>query len=149
MTAISRGEVDRFVERPDPKRPIVLIYGPDSGLVTERAAAIATRSIGGSTDPLQLIRMDGDELSSDPLKLVDEANAVGLFGGRRAIRVKVGSRNIAPAIEQLTRTPPLDAMIAGDRRSKGEPARSTVRPPASRTSSEPAARSQGFRRRSQ
>ena len=33
MTAIKAADVDRFVARPDAGMPIVLVYGPDAGLV--------------------------------------------------------------------------------------------------------------------
>lgn len=117
MTAIARGELDRFLEKPDPRKPIVLIYGPDAGLVAERAAQIAARSIGAPIDSFNMLKLDGDEIASDPLRLVDEANTASLFGGRRALRVRVGSRNIAAAVEPLTKTPPIDATVvleAGD-----------------------------------
>ena len=37
MTAIKASEADSFIARPDPARPVVLVYGPDAGLVHERA----------------------------------------------------------------------------------------------------------------
>jgi len=33
MTAIKSADVERFIASPDPGQPIVLIYGPDTGLV--------------------------------------------------------------------------------------------------------------------
>ena len=50
-------------------------------------------------DPFALVRLDGDALASDPARLVDEATTVPLFGGRRAIRVRAGSRNLASGVE--------------------------------------------------
>ena len=45
MTAIKAADVERFIARPDPSQPIVLVYGPDAGLVRERVDALvrATR----------------------------------------------------------------------------------------------------------
>ena len=37
-------EVDAWLARPDPKIAIVLIYGPDRGLVAERARLFAAKS---------------------------------------------------------------------------------------------------------
>jgi DNA polymerase-3 subunit delta len=48
-----------------------------------------------------MVRLDGDTLASDPARLADEALTVPLFGGRRAIRVRAGSRNIVPALEGI------------------------------------------------
>lgn len=45
MTALKAADVDAFVARPDTARPVVLIYGPDSGLVSERARTIDRKSV--------------------------------------------------------------------------------------------------------
>ena len=45
MTAIKAADVERFIARPDPGQPIVLVYGPDAGLVRERVDALV-RAIG-------------------------------------------------------------------------------------------------------
>ena len=61
--------------------------------------------------------MDGDAIAADPLKLADEANTIGLFGGRRAIRVSPTSKPLLAAVEPLMATPSQDALViveAGD-----------------------------------
>jgi DNA polymerase-3 subunit delta len=117
MVALKAGDVDRFVGRPDPNRPVVLVYGPDAGLVRERAEALITASVDDLRDPFALVRLEGEHLSSDPLRLVEEANTIPLFGGRRAVWLKAGSRNIAPAVEALLAAPASDCRVvieAGD-----------------------------------
>src|SRR6185295_1448002 len=94
MDAIKSVDVDSFVARPDPGRPIVLVYGPDAGLVHERSEALICASVDDPRDPFALARLDGEELASDPTRLVEEANTMPLFGGRRAVWVKAGPRNI-------------------------------------------------------
>ena len=37
MTALTARGIDSFIAKPDPARPIVLIFGADTGLVRERA----------------------------------------------------------------------------------------------------------------
>src|SRR6476661_10687096 len=105
MVALKASEADAFVARPDPARAVVLVFGPDAGLVSERADAIVRASVDDPADPFALVRLDGDALASDPARLIDEATTVPLFGGRRAIRVRVGSRNIVPAVEGVLGTP--------------------------------------------
>lgn len=117
MVAVRPGDVEATLSRIDPLRPVVLLYGPDTGLVRERARAYLARAGEGSTDPFGLVRLDGDEISGDPGRLVDEAGTVALFGGRRTISLRVGSRNVVPAVEALLATPPQDAIVvieAGD-----------------------------------
>ncbi|ABE61001.1 DNA polymerase III, delta subunit [Nitrobacter hamburgensis X14] len=101
MVALRGKDVDSFLARPDPGRPIILLYGPDAGLVRERADALMASAVDDPSDPFSLVRLDGDDLATEPSRLVDEAMTVPLFGGRRAIRVKAGTRNFAGGIETL------------------------------------------------
>jgi DNA polymerase-3 subunit delta len=117
MVALKGAEVERFITRPDPARPIVLVFGPDAGLVRERAEALVRASVDDPKDPFQLARLEGDDLASEPTRLVEEANTIPLFGGRRAVWVRAGGRNFAPAVEALLATPSPDCRVvieAGD-----------------------------------
>ena len=54
MVALKAAEVDSFVARPSPDRPIVLVCGPDAGLVHERAEKIIKASVDDLNDPFAL-----------------------------------------------------------------------------------------------
>jgi len=117
MTAIKTSDVDRFIAKPDPALPIVLVYGPDAGLVRERVDALVKASVDDPSDPFSFVRIEGEELSGNPSRLVEEAHTVPLFGGRRAVLVKAGSRNIASAVEPVINAPSAECRIiieAGD-----------------------------------
>jgi len=119
MTAIKGAEVDRFLARPDPGRAVILVFGPDAGLVGERVNALIKASVDDVNDPFSLVRLEGEELTADPARLIEEAQTIPLFGGRRAVLVKAGSRNIAPAVEALLALPALECRVvieAGDLR---------------------------------
>jgi DNA polymerase III subunit delta len=119
MVALRGKDIDAFLARPDSGRPIILLYGPDAGLVRERADALLKSAVDNVDDPFSLVRLDGDELSAEPSRLVDEALTVPLFGGRRAIRVRAGSRSFASGIDTLADMPLKDCRIvieAGDLR---------------------------------
>src|ERR1700761_9314880 len=121
MVALRGKEIDSFLARPDPGRPIILLYGPDAGLVRERADALLKSAVDNVDDPFSLVRLDGDELSAEPSRLVDEALTVPLFGGRRAIRVRAGSRSFASGIDTLADSPIKDCRIvieAGELRAE-------------------------------
>jgi DNA polymerase III subunit delta len=111
MVALRGKEIDAFLARPDPGRPIILLYGPDTGLVRERAEALLASAVDDPNDPFSLVRLDGDELSAEPSRLVDEALTIPLFGGRRAIRVRAGSRSFASGVDTLAETPLKDCRI--------------------------------------
>ena len=117
MASLKAHEADRALARPDPAWRVFLIYGPDTGRVSEHAATLARASVDDPADPFQLIRLDGDAVAADPLRLLDEANTIGMFGGRRAIRVSPTSKALAAAVEPLLSVPPRDAVViveAGD-----------------------------------
>ena len=101
MVAIKASEVDAFIARPDPARPVVLVFGPDAGLVSERVNALIKASVDDVNDPFALARLESDDLAAEPSRLVEEAQTIPLFGGRRAVWVKAGGRNIAPSVEPL------------------------------------------------
>jgi DNA polymerase-3 subunit delta len=111
LVALRGKDIDAFLARPDPGRPIILLYGPDAGLVRERADALMASAVDDPNDPFSLVRLDGDELSAEPSRLVDEAMTVPLFGGRRAIRVRAGSRSFASGVDTLADSPIKDCRI--------------------------------------
>jgi DNA polymerase-3 subunit delta len=106
MVAFRAADVERFVARPDPGKPIVLVFGPDAGLVRERADALVRSAVEDPRDPFGLALLEGDTLADAPERLVEEAHTVPLFGGRRAILVKAGGRNFNSAVERLVAAPP-------------------------------------------
>jgi DNA polymerase-3 subunit delta len=117
MVALKTAEIERFMARPDPARPVVLVYGPDAGLVHERTEALINASVDDPADPFALARLEGDALADEPARLAEEANTVPLFGGRRAVWVRAGSRNIANAVEAVIAAPSPDCRVvieAGD-----------------------------------
>jgi DNA polymerase-3 subunit delta len=119
MVAVKATDVDAFVGRPDPARPVVLVFGPDLGLVSERVNALIKASVDDPGDPFALARLEGEDVAAEPSRLVEEANTIPLFGGRRAVWLKAGSRSIAPAVEALLGAGALECRVvieAGDLR---------------------------------
>jgi DNA polymerase III subunit delta len=115
MVAVPPRDAEAFLKNGFSQFPVILIYGPDEGLVSERAASIARATTSG--DAGNILRLDGDDIAADPMRLADEANAISMFGGMRAIRVRMGSKSIVPGLEPLLSSPPVDARIiveAGD-----------------------------------
>ena len=106
MVALRAGDIDGFIARPDPRRPIILIYGPDAGLVSERVNAVLKAAAGDNNDPFAIVPLEGDAIASDTGLLQDEVRTFGLFGGRRIVRIRAGSRNFAPALETVLGDPP-------------------------------------------
>lgn len=123
-------EVDSWLARPDPKAAIVLIYGPDRGLVAERARAFAARTELPLDDPFSVVRLEGSEVERDSGRLLDEARTVPMFSSRRMLWVRnaAGQKALADDVKALCAEPPRDAIIlieAGDLK-KGAALRTTV-----------------------
>ena len=112
-------EVDSFLARPDPAMGIVLLYGPDRGLVAERAKTFATKTGLPLDDPFSVVKLDGAEVDRDEGRLLDEARTVPMFSDRRLLWVRnaSGQKALADDIKALTAEPSRDAIIlieAGD-----------------------------------
>ncbi len=112
MVAVKSHEADQFLARKATADLFLyLVFGPDTGLVTERSRNVIARAVDDPKDPFQLVRIDGDDLAADPMRLADEANTVPLFGGRRAIWIEAKGRAFHSAIEPVLVLPPRDCTI--------------------------------------
>ncbi len=111
MVGIKSSEAERFLKKPPPNVFLYLVCGSDAGLVSERAQAIVARAVEDPKDPFQFLRLSGDELAADPLRLADEANTMPLFGGRRAICIEAQGKGFTAAIEAVLHAPPRDCTI--------------------------------------
>lgn len=109
MTALKGVSIDKFLSQPD--RPVVLVYGPDVGLVQERSAAIIASFLGPGADTMSRTVLDGDKVAAAPQRLAEEALSVPMFGGRTAIRVTPTAKSLLAAVEPLLRDPPADSLV--------------------------------------
>lgn len=119
MAEIKAHEFDQFVKRRARDYRLYLVYGPDRGLVSERASELARLTGVDVTDAFSFIRLDATDLSSDPGRLFDEANSTGLFGGEKLIWIKGAGadKGLADAVSGLAENPPSGAWViieAGD-----------------------------------
>lgn len=98
-------DIESFVRKPDPKARVILVYGPDAGLVKERAAIIGKTVVVDLNDPFNAVTLTGDLLSNDPARLNDEANAMSMLGGSRLIRVEDADDALTPQIKDYLQNP--------------------------------------------
>ena len=54
----------------------VLLYGPDAGLVRERADGLVRGVAGDLGDPFRVTELSPDEIAKEPARLFDEAAAI-------------------------------------------------------------------------
>lgn len=123
-------EVDSWLARPDPKTFLVLLYGPDRGLVAERGKAFAERTGLPLDDPFSVVKLDGAEVERGEGRLLEEAQTVPMFSNRRLLWVRnaSGQKGLADEVKALLAEPARDATIlieAGDLK-KGAALRTVV-----------------------
>jgi DNA polymerase-3 subunit delta len=119
MAEIKAHEFDQFVKRRARDFRIFLVYGPDRGLVSERAGHLARMTGVDMQDAFSFMRLDSSDITSDPGRLFDEAYSTGLFGGEKLIWIKGAGadKNLADAVAALAEKAPDNAWIiieAGD-----------------------------------
>jgi len=108
---IPPARVEAFLKSPDAGIRAVLIYGPDAGLVRERADRLARSVVADDSDPFRISDLLGADLASDPPRLNDEAAALCLTGGRRVVRVRDADDRLGEAFQQFLAEPPGDALV--------------------------------------
>jgi DNA polymerase-3 subunit delta len=105
----STGQINGFLQKPDPAVRIILLYGPDAGLVRERAEGLAKKIVADLSDPFRVASLTGAMIAEDQARLHDEMSAQALGGGRRLIRIQQATESVAAALNHL-----ISDMPAGD-----------------------------------
>ena len=111
MTALKAHEVERFVKRPDLEAGVILIYGPDAGLVRETGQRLVRAYAGNDATGMGLVTLDGADLDADPGQLLVEAQTSSLFGEKRVVRVRNASKSLAVPLAELADDPSGAAII--------------------------------------
>jgi DNA polymerase-3 subunit delta len=114
---IKANDADRFAAHPSAGLVAALVFGPDCGLVRERASLIAKSAVPDLSDPFRAAELDESALASDPARLWEEAAALSMTGGRRVVIVRGAGNASAKDFERFLSAPPGDALIvveAGD-----------------------------------
>ncbi|MCC5996814.1 MAG: DNA polymerase III subunit delta [Oceanicaulis sp.] len=93
-------DAERVIDRPGPDARAFLLYGPDTGLVRERAARLARALTDDPDDPFNVSRLNEEDIKADPAALADAMAALSLTGGDRLVRVRL-SGDMAAAGEFL------------------------------------------------
>jgi DNA polymerase-3 subunit delta len=94
-------DADRFAANPPKALRAALVFGPDAGLVQERAEKLLKSVVSDLTDPFNVADLSESVLLSDPARLADEAAAISMMGGRRVVRVRNAGNNLTDLFEQF------------------------------------------------
>lgn len=108
---LSYRDIDAQVKKLSPQYQAVLVFGPDEGLVRERATKIARQVVEDLQDPFLVANINPDTLKKEPGNLADEAAAISMMGGRRVIRVEGAAENAKAAAENFLNNPIGDGLV--------------------------------------
>ncbi len=93
-------EIDRLVDGGG-EHSLWLFYGPDAGLVAERARRLVARIAGDPGDPFRVTELEPDRVAAEPRLLLEEAQSFSLTGGRRVVRVRGAGDRLGRAVTAL------------------------------------------------
>ncbi|HTP37285.1 MAG TPA: DNA polymerase III subunit delta [Methyloceanibacter sp.] len=89
----------------------MLLYGPDAGLVAERANALAATFARRVKGNAEIIRLDDRDLAEDPARLEVELRTRPMFAVSQVVRVTAGARLDVPGLKALLASPFDNALI--------------------------------------
>ena len=80
---------------------VVLLHGDDEGLVRMRADALTLAVAEAADDPFRVAWLSRE----DHDRLMEEASAIAMLGGRRVVRVREVTEALLPLVEQVLASP--------------------------------------------
>lgn len=101
-----KAELARALDRPDSAIRFYLFHGPDEA----GSRALAISLLKGLGDAEKFIVL-GQAVRSDPAALADEAGAMALFGGPRAIWIEPAGDEIADGVRALLDAPASESAV--------------------------------------
>lgn len=104
-------QIEPFLKKPDDAARVILVYGPDDGLMRERVKQLGLTIVRDLNDPFNVSILSADILASDPARLSAEANAISMVGGKRLVRIEDGRDAIAPAVKEYLANPNDQALV--------------------------------------
>ena len=91
--------IPSFLREPGAAR-IVLLHGDDEGMVRHRANMLTQAVTGQRDDPFRVAWLSRE----DHPRLMEEATAIAMIGGRRVIRVRDAGDGLMGAVKQVAET---------------------------------------------
>jgi DNA polymerase-3 subunit delta len=110
----SASQVEAFLKSPPAAMRAVLVYGPDQGLVRERINRLVKLAVADPSDPFRIAELTPARLKEDPARLSDEAAAIALTGGRRAVIVRDAGDGVTAPFSSYLANPKGDAMVVAE-----------------------------------
>ena len=101
MVAYKSSAVPSFLKLPPRQCRAALVYGPDAGLVSERASALAQSFARQAPGQTEIVRLDDRDLAEHPARLEVELRTAPMFAAQSIVRLAAGSRLDVPSLKAL------------------------------------------------
>src|SRR5215470_12296006 len=101
MVAIKAHQATAFLKAIEPRIVAVLVYGDDTGQVSEHARTAAQALAARSSPPGEILRVEDADLDADPDRIHTELQTVSMFGGSRVVRTSAGRKINAQFLKPL------------------------------------------------
>ena len=101
-----KASLARALAQPDPAIRFYLFHGPDEA----GSRALAIRLLRGLGDAEKFVVL-GQAVKTDPASLADEAGAMALFGGKRAIWIEPAGDEIVDGVQALLDLPSSESAV--------------------------------------
>ena len=113
---IQARQIEEFIRRPNPKSLVILVYGPDDGLMRERAKALGHTVLEDLNDPFLSVSLTREEITANHALFFDEAHAIPMMPGpngetRRLIRIKEASDSLTGTLKEYLEKPNPEALV--------------------------------------
>jgi DNA polymerase-3 subunit delta len=97
-------DIATFADR-RPTQGVILVYGPDRGLVKDRAGQLARHIVPDLNDPFNVSRLTGDQITADPARLMDEASSISMLGGDRVVFIEEAGDSLSVHLKLYLASP--------------------------------------------
>lgn len=102
---LSFRQIEPFVQNPDPQARVILVYGPDQGLMKERAKIICQSVVPDLNDPFNAVTLTPEAILADPARFYDETQAQSLMGGDRLVLIRDGGDSLSVILKDYLDQP--------------------------------------------
>lgn len=99
---IAPRSVATFLAAPPASCRAILLFGPDAGLIRERAQALIAGYLGAQYDPLALVELMEATLRDDPARLADELDAISMLAPRRVLWLRDAGDRLTRILDEAS-----------------------------------------------
>ena len=124
---LTGGRIETFLQSPPRDTVGALLFGPDRGLVRERAERLSRHWATDPDDAFGVSRLTEDDLADDPARLSDAMTALSLLGSASLVRLRLDTerqgKRVADVVKDFDSNPDRAAsrlvIEAGDAKAGG------------------------------